>query len=208
MKKNYTPSRPKSLLKQRYSENPFTSEDGFRVPLKNKSEVIQTDGPASVMVGEEKIAVAQIRKITTVDSEHFVKLFTAQLDRFFDLNPTTLRIVTVLIQNIGKIRIGDGDQVYLTEKNIGDALREHGLNPPSSASYYRAMEELIKKGFIAPSNDTPLYYINPAIFFNGDRVKFVTELRRKKMSKTEKLESAGQAALPLDYDPDTGDVNH
>jgi len=197
VKKDF-PKKGRSVLKYRYSENPFASEDGFKIPVRNKSEVIQTDGPASVNVGDEKIAVAQIRKITTVDSERFVKLFTDQLDRFFDLTPTTLRIVTVLLQTIGKIRIGDGDQVYLTEKSIGDALREHGLNAPSSASYYRSMEELITKGFIAPSEDTPLYYINPAIFFNGDRMRFVTEIRRKRMTKSEQLESAGQKALPLE----------
>lgn len=187
----------KSLIKQRYAENPFASEEGFRVPLKNKSEIIQTDGPAAVTVGSEQIAVAQIRRIMTVDSDPFVKLFTAELNRFFDLTPTALRIVTVLIQNIGRIRLGEGDQVYITEKSIGDTLSEHGITPPSSATYYRAMEELIAKGFVAPSTNTPLYYINPAIFFNGDRIRFVTELRKKKLTAQEKLEAAGQKSLPL-----------
>lgn len=196
MKKNMS----KSLIKQRYSENPFASEDGFRVPVKNRSEIIQTDGPAAVTVGDEKIAVAQIRRITTVDSDPFVKLFTAELNRFFDLTPTALRIVTVLIQNIGKIRLGDGDQVYITERSIGDTLESNGLPAPSSATYYRAIEELIGKGFIAPSTNTPLYFINPAIFFNGDRVRFVTEIRRKKMSKHEQLEADGQSALPLNLE--------
>lgn len=195
LKKNMS---SRSLIKQRYDENPFATDEGFRIPMRNKSEIIQTDGPAAVTVGEEKIAVAQIRKITTVDAEPFVKVFTEQLDRFFDLTPTALRIVTVLLQDIGKIRLGDGDQVYITEKSIGDTLTQHGLTPPSSATYYRAMEELILKGFVAPSANPPLFYINPAIFFNGDRVRFVTEIRKKKMSSQEKLEQAGQAALPLE----------
>jgi hypothetical protein len=195
LKKNMS---SRSLIKQRYDENPFATDEGFRIPMRNKSEIIQTDGPAAVTVGEEKIAVAQIRKITTVDAEPFVKVFTEQLDRFFDLTPTALRIVTVLLQDIGKIRLGDGDQVYITEKSIGDTLIQHGLTPPSSATYYRAMEELILKGFVAPSANPPLFYINPAIFFNGDRVRFVTEIRKKKMSSQEKLEQAGQAALPLE----------
>lgn len=109
----------KSLIKRRYAENPFATAEGFRVPVKNRTEVIQTDGPAAVTVGQEQIAIAQIRRITTVDGEPFVKLFTAELNRFFDLSPTALRIVTVLIQDIGKIRLGDGDQVYITEKALG-----------------------------------------------------------------------------------------
>lgn len=186
-----------SLIKQRYAENPFVSEDGFRIPVRNKTEVIQTDGPAAVMVGDEQIAVAQIRKITTVDSEPFVKLFTTELNRFFDLTPTALRIVTILIQDIGKIRLGQGDQVYLTEKSLAETLEGHGMKPPSSATYYRAMEELIAKGFIAPTTNPPLFFINPAIFFNGDRIRFVTELRRKRVSKQDQLEAQGQQALPL-----------
>ena len=198
MKKNITSSSKVSLIKRRYAENPFVAEDGFRVPLSNRSEVIQTDAPAALKVGDEQIAVAQIRRITTVDSDPFVKLFTAELTRFFDLTPTALRIVTVLIQDIGKIRLGEGDQVYLTEKSVTETLEGHGMKAPSGATYYRAMEELIAKGFIAPTTNPPLFFINPAIFFNGDRVRFVTEIRRKKMSRQEQLEREGQAALPLE----------
>jgi hypothetical protein len=200
VKKNFPSKRTGSVLKHKYEENPFATEDGFRIPVKNKSEVIQTDGPAAVTVGEEQIAVAQIRRIRTVDSDPFVKVFVAELDRFFDLTPTALRIVTVLLQDIGKVRVGDGDQVYINEKSIGATLEAHGLTAPSSATYYRAMEELILKGFIAPSVNAPLYFINPAIFFNGDRVRFVTEIRKKKLSAQEKLEAAGQKALQLNGD--------
>lgn len=209
MKKNIANSERVSRIKQRYAENPFATEEGFRIPIKNKTEIIQTDGPAAVTVGDEQIAVAQIRRITTIDGEPFVKLFTAELNRFFDLTPTALRIVTVLIQDIGKIRLGQGDQVYLTEKSLAETLEGHGMKPPSSATYYRAMEELIEKGFVAPSTNPPLFFINPAIFFNGDRVRFVTEIRRRKMTRQEQLEKAGQQALPLeepDHDPETGEV--
>lgn len=191
-----------SLIKRRYAENPFVSEDGFRVPLKNRTEVIQTDAPAAITVGDEQISVAQIRRISVVDSDPFVKLFTAELTRFFDLSPTALRIVTVLIQDLGKIRLGQGDQVYLTEKSVSETLEGHGMKPPSGATYYRAMEELIEKGFIAPSTNPPLFFINPAIFFNGDRVRFVTEIRKKRTSKMEELEKSGQARLNLDISPE------
>ncbi len=208
LKKNMSAQKPISLLKQRYQENPFATEEGFRVPLKKKSEQLMTEGPAAVMVNDEQIAVAQIRRIKTVDSAPFVKLFTEELDRFFNLTPTALRIVTVLIQDVGKLRLGDGDQVYLTEKQLGETLQSHGLKAPSSASYYRALEELITKGFIAPSTNPPLFFINPAIFFNGDRVRFVTEIRRKRTTRMEALEEAGQQALPLEtpHDPETGEV--
>ena len=174
-----------SRIKQRYDENPFADSEGFKVPLRRKSEVIETRAATAITVGDEKLAVGEIRRITTVDSDPFVKLFTAELDRFFDLTPTALRITTILIQTLGRIRIGDGDQVYLTERSISDAMQEHGVKPPTTSTFYRSMDELIQKGFIAPSTQTPLYYINPAIFFNGDRVRFVTEIRKKKKKAVE-----------------------
>lgn len=199
--------KPISLLKKRYEDNPFASEDGFKVPIRKKSEVMVTEGPARVTVGDEHLSMAQIRRIKTVDSAPFVKLFTEELDRFFDLTPTALRVVTVLIQDVGKLRLGEGDQVYLTEKQLADTFKKYDLKPPSSATYYRALEELIKKGFIAPSTNPPLYFINPAIFFNGDRVRFVTEIRRKRNTQREQLEEAGQQALDLlSHDPETGEI--
>ena len=44
-----------SLLKTRYAENPFINGDSFSVPLKKKAEVIQTEGPAAVTVGDERL---------------------------------------------------------------------------------------------------------------------------------------------------------
>ena len=119
----------------------------------------------------------------------------------FRLKPNRIADRDGAHQGIGKIRVGDGDQVYITEKTISDTLKENGLTAPSSATYYRVIDELIAKGFIAPSTNTPLFFINPAIFFNGDRVRFVTEIRRKKRATAqERLEKEGQKALPLNPD--------
>lgn len=189
-----------SLIKQRYDENPFASETGFRVPVRRKTERIETRGPASIVSGDERISLAEIRSIKTVDSDPFVKVFVNELDRFFGLTPTAMRITTVMLQDIGKIRMGDGDLVYLNEQSLGESMHSHGMKPPSSATYYRAIEELIQKGFIAPSTRMGLFFINPAIFFNGDRVQFVSEIRRKRQSKREALEAAGQQSLELDPD--------
>lgn len=64
------------------------------------------------------------------------------------------------------------------------------------------MAELTEKKFVAPSTDMNLWFINPAIFFNGDRIRFVTELRRRKVSAQERLEAEGQQALPLTFEDD------
>ena len=42
-----------------------------------------------------------------------------------------------------------------------------------------------------------MYFINPSLFFNGDRVKFSHEIRRRKGGKVSvaELESRGQGKL-------------
>lgn len=47
----------------------------------------------------------------------------------------------------------------------------------SEKTFNRGLRELLDKGFIAPK--TPgLFWVNPALFFKGDRVRFVREYKR------------------------------
>lgn len=189
------------LTKKRYKTNPFISEGGFSIPTRNKRETLQTMGPASVVVDGQQIDVAQVVRVKQVDSERFVKVFVSHLTGFYDLTATSMRLLTVLIQVVSDARYINADQIVLTEAIARETMKEHGQKPLSSASYYRAVNELIACGFIAPTETPPLFFINPAVLFNGDRVRFVTELRRDRATAAERerqaLEAAGQKQLPL-----------
>ena len=50
----------------------------------------------------------------------------------------------------------------------------------SAPIFYRGIKELVEKKIIAKSVDKIVFYINPAVFFNGDRARFVTEVIKKK----------------------------
>ena len=41
------------------------------------------------------------------------------------------------------------------------------------------MRELIDKGFVAPTEAVAWYWLNPDYLWNGDRLAFVREFRRK-----------------------------
>lgn len=184
------------LKKQRekFEENPFTDPDGFSLRLTKKNKQLGNASPLEVRTiapaASEDVAIttsegqrvgtAKLVVSTVVDSEPFVKVFVGELHRFFDLSPTALRIITVLLKDLGNRTVGP-DRLYITEKSITDTLKASpNQKPPSTASYYRAIDELCEKGFIAPSTNPPLYFINPAIFFNGDRVHFIREIRKAK----------------------------
>jgi len=193
------------LIKKRYKENPFVGEQGFIVPTKNKHDHLQTMGPATVHVDGQQINVAQIARVRTVDSDKFVKVFVSQLSVFYDLNQTAIRLLTVLLKVISQPQYINTDKVVLTEGIAKQTMREHGQKAMSSASYYRAVNELISAGFIAPTTTPPMYYINPAVVFNGDRVRFITELRRQQHEEMER-DYIEEQKERLGYDPETGEV--
>ena len=98
-------------------------------------------------------------------------------------------MVQVLLHQLGRAR--DRDTVYLNVSVAEQYFISTDQNPISKASYYNAMRELIQKGSSqrAPTN---LYWINPALFFNGDRVRFVKEYRNTDW-RQQQLDLADQA---------------
>lgn len=187
------------ILKTKYKENPFVEGTSFTVPIRSRSEVLDTAGPLQVTATQtgETLEVAQIRRVKNVDTESFVKLYVAHLDAFFDLKPGTVRLLMALLDELSNAKNAHGDTIYLNYGRVRDYFQDRDAKPPAKATFFSALAELTENGVVAPSVDTNLWFINPAIFFNGDRIRFVTELRRKRASKMEQLEDAGQQRLGL-----------
>lgn len=184
------------ILATKYKESPFTHDGRFQVPTKKKSQQLDTAGPLVVQDSQtgETHSVAEVRRTHNVDAERFVKLYVNQLDGFFDLKPGTIKLMTALIDEISQTKNIGGDKIYLNYSSIRNYFQAHDAKPPAKSTYMTSLAELVEKGFIAPSVDPNLYFTNPAIFFNGDRLRFVTEIRKKK-SKQQALEDAGQMTL-------------
>ena len=71
------------------------------------------------------------------------------------------------------------DHLTISPSIYNDIVSRHGGTPASKATYHRALNELIEAGFIVRSKLEHRYWINPAIFFIGSRVKLVTEIRER-----------------------------
>ncbi len=194
-----TSKKSTGILRHKYKENPFVESGVFRVPTRMKSEMLETAGPLAVVSPDgETMHAAEIRRRKVVDNDRFVKLFVAHLDAFFDLKPGTMKLMTALLDELSKTRYVNGDTIYLNYSKVVEYFDRRGVKPPAKGTFFNSMAEMCEKGFVAPSVDTNLWFINPAIFFNGDRVRFVTELQRKRLSKAEMLEDRGQQRLMLD----------
>lgn len=198
-----TTDKQPSILRQKYKENPFMSEDGKGIVVyKNKYTQVETNGPLAITdTGSgETMNIAQVRKVELVDSDRFVKLYIANLDSFFDLKPGTIRIMTAVLSEVADARNAHGDTIYLNYNRVKEYFSAKGTKPPARPTFFSAMAEMVEKGFLAPSVDTNLWFINPTIFFNGDRIRFVNEYVRVKTIKNEIRDAidvaCGPAALP------------
>lgn len=193
-----------------YRENPFLTET-TAIATRRKRVVVR-GGKAIVDTATGEVEdVAEVVMVQKVDSEQFVKVFTQNLKLFFDLTPGTMKLLQVLLHQVQ--RAPNTDRVMLNMAIMEDYFTGTGQEAMSKASFHRAVKELIEKQFIAETVLTGLYFINPNLFFNGDRVRFVQEYRRAKADvqhagMVERLQSGelgatedggqpeGEAALP------------
>lgn len=155
-----------------FPDNPYTK--GFRVKTRGKRVAIGGDH-LSVMNMEtgELNGTAEITQRFEIDSEKFIKVFQLQIAAFFGLTSAGTKVLTAIWAETS--REPGKDLVYMSEA----AARRHAESlgaKMGKATYFRGRSNLIEMGFIAPSTDQNRYWINPAIFFNGDRVKFITEM--------------------------------
>ena len=59
------------------------------------------------------------------------------------------------------------------------------------STFYRGLKELLKHSFIAYSDIPNKFWINPHLFFNGDRVKFITEYVKASTEDQRKRDELG-----------------
>lgn len=122
--------------------------------------------------------ITEMSLIYEVDNEAFVKVYKRFLHVFFDTSKNAQKLFEVVLSEVAKKK--EQDEIYLHPKTADRYHKDKPNNQTgkgySESSFYRAISELIEKGILAKSATGPnLYWINPVIFWNGDRIRFVTE---------------------------------
>lgn len=144
----------------------------------------------------EIAAAATIHTIETVDDEHFVKVFSAGVKAIYDLSRTAHRVFQVVLDHYQREPMTGGfaDSVYLAWFDGGLSGQAIGM---SEDTYQRGLKELLAKGFLAPRGPN-VFWINPSLFFKGDRVLFLKEYRRRRSTpKAKQIVDDTQAKLPI-----------
>ena len=184
----------------RYEENPFIED--MVVPVRGQRVQMSRLGRDDNVLVNQSTGEVQGTHITTykkVDSEAFIKLFTANIALTFELGSAGIKAFSVLAWILQDRSISK-DLVPMDKFVLEDFLKAQSTKLAlSQATFARGLAELEKAKIIAKHVRQGWYFINPNFVFNGDRVAFTTVIERKKreseMTEQEKLEALGQQRL-------------
>jgi hypothetical protein len=141
--------------------------------------------------------VSAIHQIEEKDEQEFVKVFAAGVAAAYSLNKTSQRVFQAVLAEYGRtpMRHGFADAVELFWFDGGLSGRDVEM---SEKTFQRGLKDLLEKGFLAPRTASS-FWVNPALFFKGDRVRFIKEYVRKRSDvakqNREKIESQRELEL-------------
>lgn len=170
-------------LKRAFSPqaNPFA--DPVTVEVKTKRRFVRTATSQELVdptTGEVK-AMALIHTVDEKDDEGFVKVFAEGVKAAFGLKSAGAKVFQAVLDAYQKEKMTGG---YADCLNL--AWFDNGLNGESvgmsERTFNRGLKELLEMDFISPRMPN-VYWVNPALFFKGDRVAFVKEYRRRTTPK-------------------------
>ncbi|HBY9006861.1 TPA: hypothetical protein MI937_29865 [Klebsiella pneumoniae] len=184
-----------------YKMNPFVFDKELKIETKTRNLTVRkgTELVNKDNADESESYFSNIVQKKEVDKEEFIKLFTSQIKVYFDLTKTAHKIFLIILalyqKEIGK------DYVLLTCKKAQNVAKTLDFEL-SAPIFYRGIKELVEKKIIAKSVDKIVFYINPAVFFNGDRARFVTEVIKKKeeIEKNQLLQELEDTSKNKDFD--------
>ena len=150
-------------------ENPFLKEavqqiqSGIVKKYKNTSgtsrgAILQAVNSEGELVGHTSF----IRQIE-VDEQQFTKIYLSQFSAFFELNSQSIKVVGYIMT-----KLMPKQDFFIFD--LEECLEYTGYK--SGQSVYNGLSGLIGSSIIARGKKDYLYFINPMVFFNGDRVTF------------------------------------
>jgi hypothetical protein len=184
-----------------FSQNPFLEKAIQQITNSTKTKYRWIRGNQVVQNYIENstgeiIAHAAFLEHVELDEEKFAKLYLSQLGVFFDLPKPAINVFTYILNNLPP----KADRIFIVMK---DVLIHTGYSQENSV--HSGLAVLCSKGFLARSEAHYMYYINPLIFFNGDRVTFAKTYVRKRKANTE---NPNQLSIPFtDLDNDFSNEN-
>jgi len=153
----------------KYGSNPFM--EGEILELKKGNKTVIAGSTSKYLVDSktgETEAITLLAKKQEVDKEEFAKIYIHQIQSLFNLSKSGIRVFAYLLS---ALKINKGE-VYI---NISRVMEFCGYKQKNQA--YKGLAELISNNIIAMSKDPNIWYINPNVVFNGNRIAFLKEYK-------------------------------
>lgn len=156
------------MVRKFNGDNPFIEKlqnlkTGTRTAVCAKGSIVSmVDDDTGEVKGRGFNAVIREKQY---DSERFVKMYVAGRKILPELSVAATRILWFIVDHMGY-----DDIITL---NITKIKKETGYK--SNAAIYRAIIELKTHNVIANAYQNGIYYINPTMFYRGNRLKLIKE---------------------------------
>jgi len=127
-------------------------------------------------------------KYVEYDPASYTKVFHDNVREFYPLKESSFKVFFYMTKLLKPHKL---EFTFYRD----ECAKEVGI---SETTIYRALAELIQYDFIAKTKRDEKFFINPTLWFNGDRVRFIKEFRpimKKRGNKDVQLE--GQQKLPV-----------
>lgn len=164
-------------------ENPFLKEAIEQV----NSNVVKKYKTAS-KTGEKAILQAfdsntgeilghtQFIRQIEVDEQQFAKFYLSNFSAFFDLKPSSIKVFGYVLNQLTPNK---DEFMFILE----DCKKYTGYK--AKASIFQGLGELVENKIIARGKTDFLYYINPMVVFNGNRITFSKTYVKKQKRKVD-----------------------
>lgn len=147
--------------------NPFV-KDLYSVKTKNRQSVIANGSVVDVVdtkTGEVQTGYNAVNRMRLFDAEGFIKLYPAGLIVFGELSS---RAQKVLLYFLSELKYEDTVCFAL------DNCKEY-TGYTDKSHIYKAISELKDRGVIASSYKPKHFFINPLMFYRGDRLRLIRD---------------------------------
>jgi len=156
-----------------YDRNPFINEweihyreKGLTIAKADYGYLVNENGELEFEVAEGKFV-----SIIPVDSEEFAKIFVKKIGEFDSLSKAAMRVFLCLLYILPHQAMGR-DTIKYTFYDALKAAKKQNIAQFSHQIFRRGIKELIEKKFLARTDTSDVYWINPTRFFAGNRLTF------------------------------------
>lgn len=165
---------------EKNKENPFLKEaieqiqSGIVKKYKNTSGSSRNAILQAVNADGELVGHTSFIQQIEVDEEKFTKIYLSQFSAFFELNQQGIKVFGYIMT-----KLSPKQDMFIF---LMDECREY-TGYKNHRSVHQGVSALLENKIIARGPSDSLYFINPMIAFNGDRVSFTKTYVKKQKGK-------------------------